>query len=359
MPSASSATAAAADRPSLRIKTRTSPRSPEAWDRFLDLLQARYQLLRDNENPDYVIAKRKNFPLAHFLCARLWYSNNEGTCGDGAEFVDGQIGYERRPHPHHVYLAEWMLVHGWQNVRQPVHNMDALVRAKRHFCAFIHDSAWPFRSELYEHFARHRRLDSLGDALRNAPRPSGLAARYTKWDLATLPAIYRRYKFVLAFENASYPGYTSEKIFCALLGRAVPVYWGDPGIAEFINPACFINAHDFATPQALVAHVMKVDADDALYRRYLAAPVLRAHPLVDAARPENLQQQLADLFAHLRQARHQPRGVRSMFQRDCLSRLGQPAVQQLVPQPRFGFQEPQDWNAPRRFLARGRTAAAS
>jgi len=351
MPPASSATAAAADKPRLRIKARSTPRSPEVRDRFLDLLQARYRLVWDDETPEFTIVKRSNFPLTHFLCARLWYSPNESSCGESAEFFDGLIGYERHPRPPHVYLAEWMLLKNWQTLHRPTQDWRTLMQAKSRFCVMINTHDWHQRGAFYEYLSHYRRLDALGDLMRNRPRPSGLAARYTKWDYATLPAIYRRYKFVVTFENASYPGYTSEKIFCALLGRAVPIYWGDPTITNIVNPACFINAHDFATPQALAAHVMKVDADDDLYRRYLTAPVFRAHPIVEDAQPEMLQQRLADLLTHLRHNRHQPRGVRSMFQRECLSRLRNETARKLVPHPIFGFERQQDWDAPRRFGA--------
>lgn len=36
----------------------------------------------------------------------------------------------------------------------------------------------------------------------------------------------RRYKFTIAFENQSYPGYVTEKIADALMAGTVPIYWG-------------------------------------------------------------------------------------------------------------------------------------
>ena len=59
-------------------------------------------------------------------------------------------------------------------------------------------------------------------------------ARSTTWAIACpdgAPAkleFLRPYKFNLAFENASVPGYTTEKIVDAMQARAMPIYWGNP-----------------------------------------------------------------------------------------------------------------------------------
>ena len=40
------------------------------------------------------------------------------------------------------------------------------------------------------------------------------------------------YKFSIAFENAWYPGYTSEKIVTSMLAGTIPIYWGNPDISR-------------------------------------------------------------------------------------------------------------------------------
>jgi hypothetical protein len=54
-----------------------------------------------------------------------------------------------------------------------------------------------------------------------------------------------RYKFILAFENASYPGLVTEKIFDAFLAGTVPVYLGAPDITEYVPADCFIDMRKF------------------------------------------------------------------------------------------------------------------
>ncbi|CAI8311994.1 MAG: Alpha-(1,3)-fucosyltransferase FucT [Opitutia bacterium UBA7350] len=85
-------------------------------------------------------------------------------------------------------------------------------------------------------------------------------------------AFQTAYKFVLAVENYSAPGYLTEKFAQAAQSNAIPIYWGDPTITQYINPKAFINCHDFESPQALVAKVREIDNDDAAYRAMLSEP---------------------------------------------------------------------------------------
>ena len=55
-----------------------------------------------------------------------------------------------------------------------------------------------------------------------------------------------RYKFALCFENnASQPGYVSEKITDCFCARCVPIYYGAPGVGELIPQSCWIDARQF------------------------------------------------------------------------------------------------------------------
>ena len=57
--------------------------------------------------------------------------------------------------------------------------------------------------------------------------------------------IYKKYRFVVSFENSIEPGYVSEKLVTALAGGAVPVYYGDGDAAHLIFPDLdFIDVRD-------------------------------------------------------------------------------------------------------------------
>lgn len=77
------------------------------------------------------------------------------------------------------------------------------------------------------------------------------------------------YKFTIAFENAVFRDYVTEKFYDPLISGSVPVYLGAPNISEFApGDKCFINTSDFSSPSSLADYLFRVSRDDALYRQY-------------------------------------------------------------------------------------------
>eukprot|EP00811_Abedinium_folium_P005741 NODE_15284_length_1058_cov_6.875403.p1 GENE.NODE_15284_length_1058_cov_6.875403~~NODE_15284_length_1058_cov_6.875403.p1 ORF type:complete len:206 (+),score=55.87 NODE_15284_length_1058_cov_6.875403:439-1056(+) len=93
-------------------------------------------------------------------------------------------------------------------------------------------------------------------------------------------AFLRRHRFSIAYENASYGGYCTEKLLHAFAAGGVPIYWGDPHAAKNssmlpdFNAAAMISAHDFVDEAALIAHIAAVDRDPVLLGAYLRQPIL-------------------------------------------------------------------------------------
>src|SRR5262249_24450240 len=84
----------------------------------------------------------------------------------------------------------------------------------------------------------------------------------------------RPYKFTIAFENESHPGYTTEKIYEPMLVNSLPIYWGDPLVHRDFNPASFLSFYDYGDQDALIDRVIEVDRNDELYLNYLQQPWL-------------------------------------------------------------------------------------
>ena len=51
----------------------------------------------------------------------------------------------------------------------------------------------------------------------------------------------------LVFENTRFPGYISEKLFDCFFARCIPIYSGAPDVAQYVPPAAFIDARQFAS----------------------------------------------------------------------------------------------------------------
>jgi len=96
------------------------------------------------------------------------------------------------------------------------------------------------------------------------------------------------YKFTLAFENSTYPGYTTEKLLHALQANTVPIYWGDPHVGRDFNTKRFVNYHDFADEAALLQRIIELDEDDDQYLAMLAEPWFNGRVLPECTDPERI-----------------------------------------------------------------------
>ena len=83
-------------------------------------------------------------------------------------------------------------------------------------------------------------------------------------------AVLLDYKFMFAFENSIRHDYVTEKVYHGLLSASLPVVWGAPEIADFMpgGAGSFINALDFANPQALANHLIMLDQNQTAYLAY-------------------------------------------------------------------------------------------
>ncbi len=139
-----------------------------------------------------------------------------------------------------------------------------IIHQKKGFCAYVMsnttDSA-PERTRIFDLLSAYKTVSSGGGWRNNV----GGKVRDKM-------AFQSAYKFVIAFENTSYPGYLTEKFAHAAASNAVPIYWGEPDIGNIFNPKAFINCHDFSSLEEAVAYVKEVDQSDDLYRRMLSEP---------------------------------------------------------------------------------------
>jgi hypothetical protein len=146
---------------------------------------------------------------------------------------------------------------------------EQILAGKTRFCSFVVSSQHPAknrnRAEIFEKLSRYKQVDSGGRYRNNIGGPVPLGTQ-------NKIAFLRPYKFNIAFENSSLPGYTTEKIYESMVARSLPLYWGNPHIAEEFNPRSFLNYADYPNTEAFVEKVIELDRDDAKYLDYLRQP---------------------------------------------------------------------------------------
>jgi len=118
------------------------------------------------------------------------------------------------------------------------------------------------RTEYLREMMKHIDVHSYGKLFRNAAQPDG-AGRKFKLDTMA------RYKFTVAFENASEADYVTEKFYDPLIAGSIPIYLGAPNIEEFSpGEKCFINASDFDGPESLSRFLLDLSRDPVRYSEY-------------------------------------------------------------------------------------------
>jgi len=162
---------------------------------------------------------------------------------------------------------------------------------KTRFCCFIYSDdnieTTVVRRNFCKLLTQYKRVDCPGESLNNMPRITWLRRpgyQRAKQDFMA------SCKFSINFEHSSNDYYLTEKLPEALYAGAVPVYWGCPRVAEYYNPAAFINCHDYPSFEDVVQRVIEVDNDPRLYEEYRNAP-----PILPATR---YYEMMGDLEKH-------------------------------------------------------------
>lgn len=163
------------------------------------------------------------------------------------------------------------------------HKCDESILAEKDlFCTFMYShEGCKERTELFHKVSGYKKVESVGKYLHN----SDIQIPYDK-DNSSKFRFQKRAKFVMAIENISYPGYATEKILHAFASQSVPIYYGDPRIAEEFNPEAFVNCHDFSSFDQVVEFVRELDNDNDLYMRMLQAPAFREEGYVEKKKRE-------------------------------------------------------------------------
>lgn len=141
---------------------------------------------------------------------------------------------------------------------------------KTSFCNFLYSNyrAHPNRDKLFYILSQYKKVDSLGKHLNNmGNKATGYQGHY---DDCT--KIKSAYKFSIASENATFPGYYTEKILTSLEANTIPIYWGDPYISEFLNPKRFIDCTHLDRLEQVVDIVKEIDNNDDMWCQMVSEP---------------------------------------------------------------------------------------
>lgn len=248
------------------------------------LLEKNYAIEIDDKSPDAVIYSCFGFEHLKYNCTRIYYTGenkrpNFSRC-DYAFSFDYPVNERNFRLPHYRVYPQYPQLF---EARDP----DKIIAENREFCSFVNSNAKAKeRIDLFDQLSKYKQVASGGKVRNNV---GGRVPDKVKF--------ISDYKFNIAFENSSYPGYATEKIMEALVTNTIPIYWGDPKIGNDFNTKAFINCHEFDSMNEVIEHVKKVDQDESLYRQYLSEPFLVDNKETDFCNEEKILQRFEDIFS--------------------------------------------------------------
>lgn len=246
---------------------------------FTDVLSQAYEVIRDDENPDYLIFGDPNFGENHYRytgrCTKIFYTGE--NVRPNYYTYDHAITFDHENSPKHyrlpLYVPEMKMytyekwTDNWLHlVKKPI-DIEKEYDQKKGFCSFVQaNPRQEVRNQFFHFLNEKKRVDSAGPHLNNTgyvlPR-QGVEHKLN---------FLKTRKFNIAFENGSHPGYVTEKILNAFYANTIPIYWGSPTVLFDFNTKAFINCHEYRNFDEVWDRIRELDNDKNKYLDMLSRP---------------------------------------------------------------------------------------
>lgn len=247
---------------------------------IVNILRKKYDV-QLSDNPDYLIYSVNSKDYLNYNCVRIFYTAENlvpdfNICDYGIGFHYLEFGdrYIRFP----LYLVDGFKAYEGDNYASDLQlalnkheNAAQTLENKTEFCSFVYSNsqAASCREKLFDALSKYKVVSSGGRYRNNVGGP-----------IADKLKFQSKHKFVIAFENTSTAGYTTEKIVGAFAAGAIPIYWGNSEIEKEFNSNSFINCHNYGLtekgePEAIkkiADKIVSLDNEDDLYIKMLQTP---------------------------------------------------------------------------------------
>lgn len=240
-------------------------------EKTLEELRKRFDDVEISDDPDFLIYSiGSGTKYLKYDCVRIFYTEENlrpdfNLCDYAAEFADIKYGDRYLRVPNYCFYTEDYKRALTKHIFEKPEEL-----TRRGFCSFVYSNgngADQRRVEMFEKLSEYKQVSSGGRFRNNVGGP--VANKYE---------FLCKYKFSIAFENDSAPGYTTEKILQAFASRTIPIYWGDPDVTKVFNKDAFINCSDYSSFDEVMEVVKKIDLDDKLFLKYISAPAFVEKP---------------------------------------------------------------------------------
>ena len=238
-------------------------------------LWERYEVVESDEPEWLIFSVFGNEHLKYNNCVKIFFTGENQTpdfnlCDYalGFDYIDFGDRYMRFP--------LWMLYPDDTNPMLTKHKHVQLSE-KTDFCSFVvsNPNGNEARVQFMDKLSEYKQVHSGGRWRNNVGGP-----------VTDKLAFQKKHKFSMAFENTVYPGYTTEKLVQSFAAQTVPIYWGDPRVAETFDQEAFINCNDYPDWESVIERIKEIDQDDTLWQKMVDTPALLDEHIVERTRKE-------------------------------------------------------------------------
>lgn len=253
------------------------------------------------DDPEFVIFSVFGDRVLHYPDAIRIFVTGENLRAD-FNICDYAFGFDRMVfgdryfrHPNFASGPQWVDLLNRQS--SCLTSLDG----KEHFCNFIYSNAEadPMRDRIFHEINAAKHVDSIGRHLKNSAVP--IEDRFFEdWGAAKVET-QRSFKFSIAAENSSTPGYTTEKLVHALAADTIPIYWGDPEVSVDFNPDRLIDLGRMSLKEA-IERILYLDRDDDAFLDMVNKPFFNDPAIGERYGREAFRDQLGAILARGRPA---------------------------------------------------------
>jgi hypothetical protein len=204
-----------------------------------------------SNSPDFLIYSAYGNKHLSYDCIKIFYTAE--NIRPNFNYCDYALSFDFLDHPRHLRLPLYAFIYGWEPeqllFKKP--NIDEYLDQKKEFCAMVvSQEKAQKRIDFFHKLSKYKKVFSGGKVLNNVGGPVKNKIQFIS-----------NFKFTFAFENSSYPGYVTEKIYEPMFVNSIPIYWGSPLIHLDFNTKSFVNHHDYKSDEEVIERIIELDQD--------------------------------------------------------------------------------------------------
>lgn len=227
---------------------------------FTDILSKRF-IVEISENPDFYFFTHSYTGEENYLnynCHRIFFGGeNVRADWHKCDYVIDSDFYKNNQR--YLRFPLWAAWHPEKLINQK--KVELFLNKKKFCCMVVSNAKAKERIDFFKELLKYKKVDSGGRFLNNIGSPVENKLDFIK-----------DYKFVISFENSSYPGYTTEKLIEPMISGSIPIYWGNPVVEKDFNVNSFINIKPGSNYKDAIKKIIELDSDDSKYMAMVKEP---------------------------------------------------------------------------------------